>query len=96
MWGELEDSEPEFALELSGVEAPSCLLTLIGGEMSELVSESEDESLESLSDSLELEDDKDEDELDISSFLFFLGWSNGGLKRGASMLSSSHENYNEQ
>lgn len=70
--GELEESEPEPELELSEVEPPSCfLLAFVGPGMSKLVSESEDESLSELSEPLELEGD--EDELEISSFRFFLG-----------------------
>lgn len=93
VWGALEESEPESELEFSEVEPPSCfLLAFVGGEVSELVSESEDESLSEL---LEPEDKDDEDELDSSSFRFFLSWLNGWPKRGASTPSFSHEHYNE-
>lgn len=74
---EPEELELESELALSEMEPLSCLLVFVGGEISELESESEDESpseleeLEELEELLELEDD--EEELEASFFPLLLG-----------------------
>lgn len=90
---QLEESELESESELPEPELSSCLPAFVGGEESDLELEAEDVSSSELEELLELEDDE---ELDVSSFRFFLGWLSVWPSRGASTRPFSHKNDNEQ
>ena len=101
VWGRSE--EPEESVSEMG--PLSCFLAFVAGEISELESEFEDESLseleeleelEELDELLELLELLDDEELETPSFPLVLGLLNIGPRKGTSTPSFSSENDNEQ